>query len=129
MSEHFSHAQITAKAAFSAWDRRRVEACRLAHTQLRLAYQMAFVRLVGRFPTQQPLEVVDEILDFVSMEFELEPQELRAYAARQATVSEHCNLLRKYLRLKRFHNKEHRRLSQFLLEEASQLEQTTSLFA
>lgn len=129
MSEHFSHAQIAAKAAFSKPDRKQVHACRRSFNQLGFAYQMAFVRLMGRFPEQDPLERLPEILDFVAMEFELESQELNAYAARQATLSQHAGRLVKYLRLKRFRTRQENQLCQFLQEETQRVELTSALVA
>ena len=50
---------------------------------------MAFLRLTGRFPNQQPLELLPDVLAFVASELALAPTVMEAYAQRQATVSAH----------------------------------------
>jgi len=40
--------------------------CRGDHNRLGVAYQMAFLRLTGRFPSQQPLELLPDVLAFVA---------------------------------------------------------------
>ena len=35
------------------------------------AYQIAFVRLAHRFPLQQPLEIVDELLTYVGVQLDI----------------------------------------------------------
>ena len=43
----------------TAGDFRRIRQCRRAYNRVGFAYQVAFVRLVNRFPTQKPFELVD----------------------------------------------------------------------
>jgi hypothetical protein len=57
----YSHQQIIQASQFTPEDMKEIfQRCR-DHNRLGFAYQMAFVRLVNRFPAQQPLEVLPEL--------------------------------------------------------------------
>ena len=64
----FSHEQLVRRAKFRTEDFEVINTRRRAHNRLGFAYQLAFVRLANRFPTQQPFEVVEDILTFVSLQ-------------------------------------------------------------
>lgn len=119
----FSHEQILRMAQFSAADLAAINQRRRAHNQLGFAYQLAFVRLANRFPIQQPLEIDEELLTFVSARLAIPAQLLQIYTQRQSTLSEHQEQLRAYLNLRRFGEAEVLRLEQFLFTEACRLEQ------
>ena len=59
------------------------------HNQLGFAYQIAFVRVLGRFPQQAPLEIDGEILRFAALQLGAAAETIHAYARRQQTVSKH----------------------------------------
>ncbi len=90
---------------------------------------MAFVRLTGQFPSQQPLEILEDLLAFVAVELKINRAEIEDYAHRRPTVSEHQEQLRIYLRLRRFGTEESELLRQYLFKEACRLEQTSALRA
>jgi len=90
---------------------------------------MAFVRLTGRFPAQQPLELLDDLLTFVADEFHLDKEEIKNYAHRRPTVSEHQEQIRSYLRLRRLEAEESERFRHYLFREACRLEQASALRA
>ena len=69
------------------------------HNQLGFAYQVAFVRVLGRFPQQAPLEIDGEILRFAALQLGADAETIHAYAGRQQTVSEHQQRIGEYLRL------------------------------
>ena len=46
------------------------------------AYQVAFVRVLGRFPQQAPLEIDGEILRFVALQLNADAETIHAYAPR-----------------------------------------------
>jgi hypothetical protein len=100
-----------------------------AHNRLGLAYQMGFLRLTGRFPAQQPLELVNDLLVFVAREVAIDPAAIQAYAQRRQTVSEHQHLLRLHLGFRPFGPAERDALCHFLLEDALRLEHTPALVA
>lgn len=61
----FPHEELVRLAQLSPEDMAKINACREPHTRLGFAYQLAFIRLHHRFPTQQPLEIVDELLTYI----------------------------------------------------------------
>jgi len=123
----FSHPELVRIAKFSAGDLERIQQCRHSHTRLGFAYQMAFVRLTSRFPTQHSLEVVDEILTYVSVQLGVPPAEIQAYAQQRRTIVNHQQEICDYLSLRRFGDNEVTLLEAFLFEAACRLEQTGPL--
>ena len=59
-----------------------------------ISYQIAFVRVLGRFPRQEPLEIDEEILRFAALQLGTSPDAIGAYAERRQTVSEHQRRIR-----------------------------------
>ena len=55
-------------ATFIEADRREIALRRGSHNRLGFAYQVAFVRVLGRFPQQAPLEIDGEILRFAALQ-------------------------------------------------------------
>ena len=65
----FSRHYLAQRATLDAVDLAEVQGCRRAHNQLGFAYQVGFVRLLNRFPKQEPpFEVLDELLLFTGTE-------------------------------------------------------------
>ena len=64
----FSRGQMVREATLTEADLAEVDKCRRDHNRLAFAYQIGFVRLFSRFPAQQPLEICDELLHFVSLQ-------------------------------------------------------------
>ena len=75
-------------------DRREIRHRRRGHNRLGFAYQIAFVRVLGRFPRQEPLEIDEEILRFAALQLGTSPGAIGAYAERRQTVSEHQRRIR-----------------------------------
>lgn len=61
-SRSYSRQDLVRIAQFTPDDLARIGECRQEHTCLGFAYQLAYVRLYHRFPPQQPLEIIDEIV-------------------------------------------------------------------
>src|SRR6266571_4953387 len=120
---------IAARVVFTPADHAQIALCRGAHNRLGFAYQMAFLRLTGRFPNQQPLELLPDVLAFVASELALAPTVMEAYAQRQATVSAHQEQIRLHLGFQVFGPTEREALSQFLREEALHLDHLAALVA
>src|SRR5215475_7726643 len=120
---------ITERVVFTSADHAQIALCRGDHNRLGLAYQMAFLRLTGRFPSQQPLELLPDVLAFVAGELALAPTVIEAYAQRQATVSVHQDQIRLHLGFRAFGPAEREALSQFLREEALHLDHLAALVA
>jgi hypothetical protein len=55
------------------YPRELIALCRGAHNRLGFAYQIALLRLTGRFPSQQPLALLPDVLAFVANELALHP--------------------------------------------------------
>jgi hypothetical protein len=66
---HYPRELIAERVVFTPADQVQITFCRGAHNRLGFAYQMGFLRLTGRFPTQQPLEILDDLLAFVAHEW------------------------------------------------------------
>jgi hypothetical protein len=109
--------QLIALATFSANDVAIIKQRRHHHTQLGFGYQLAYVRVFNRFPTQQPLEVIDDILTFVALQLKLADSAITRYEKRQPTISEHQETIRHYMGLSLF-NSDAIGVDTFVLNEA-----------
>ena len=124
-----SRPRLIRDASFLEADRREIALRRGRHNQLGFAYQVAFVRVLGRFPQQAPLEIDGEILRFAALQLGADAETIHAYAGRQQTVSDHQQRIGEYLRLGAFDAAGSERLARFLEDEALRLERTASLLA
>lgn len=126
---HYPRDLIADRVRFTPADQAQIAQCRGAHNRLGFAYQLGFLRLTGRFPAQQPLELLDDLLVFVAHEIALDPTLIQDYAQRRQTVSEHQQLLALYLGFRPFGPAERDALGHFLRDEALRLESTPALVA
>ncbi len=126
---NFSLDQLVSLAQTSPEDMRQINQCRRDHNRLGYGYQLSFVKHTNRFPLQQPFEVFEDILNYVSAQLSIPANLITSYKTRQQTISEHQDRIRIYLKLKRFDKKEQAGLKTFLFEEACRLEQTSALLA
>ena len=124
-----SRPRLIRDATFLAADRREIARRRGHHNQLGFAYQIAFVRVLGRFPQQAPLEIDGEILRFAALQLGAAAETIHAYARRQQTVSKHQQRIGQYLRLGAFDTVGSERLARFLEDEALRIERTGALLA
>ena len=124
-----SRPRLVRDATFLEADRREIALRRGPHNRLGFAYQVAFVRVLGRFPQQAPLEIDGEILRFVALQLNADAETIHAYARRQQTVSEHQQRIGQYLRLRTFDTAAGEQLARFLEDEALRLDRTGSLLA
>ena len=124
-----SRPRLVRDATFLEADRREIALRRGPHNRLGFAYQVAFVRVLGRFPQQTPLEIDGESLRFAALQLGADAETIHAYARRRQTVSEHQQRIGEYLRLRAFDAAAGERLARFLEDEALRLERTASLLA
>ena len=124
-----SRPRLVRDATFLEADRREIALRRGPHNRLGFAYQVAFVRVLGRFPQQAPLEIDGEILRFAALQLNADAETIHAYARRQQTVSEHQQHIGQYLRLRTFDTAAGEQLARFLEDEALRLDRTGSLLA
>ena len=118
--------QLLQQVKFSADDLSHIMQCRGEHNRLGFAYQLAFVSSLNRFPSQEPLEIEEEILTFTSIELNIDEGQIEQYGKRQPTVSEHQEIIRNYLGLRSF-NAATNEMKSFLFKEACQLEHKAAL--
>jgi TnpA family transposase len=126
---HYPRDLIVDRVRFTPADHTQIAQCRGAHNRLGFAYQLGFLRLTGRFPAQQPLELLNDLLVFVAQEVALDPALIQDYAQRRQTVSEHQQLLALYLGFRPFGPAERDALGHFVRDEALRLESTPALVA
>jgi hypothetical protein len=69
---HYPRELIVDRVHFTPADHAQIAHGRGAHNSLGFAYQLGFLRLTGRFPAQQPLELLDDLLVFVAHEVALD---------------------------------------------------------
>ena len=123
----YSHRQLLAEASLNTHDLQEVRHCRRGYNRLGFAYQIGFIRLLNRLPTQRPLEIIPELLTFIALQVGIDSEKIHQYAARQHTVSDHQTRIRSYLCLHTLKRKELCALVAFLLEESFRLEQPAAL--
>jgi hypothetical protein len=85
----FSRDQLKRAASLTEEDFAQLGKCRRPHNRLGFAYQVAFVRLLGRFPQQQPFELFEELVCFSAAQLGLDAGLIELYRKRQPTISEH----------------------------------------
>ena len=97
--DQYSREFIAEKARLRPEDLGLVRTARRSHNQLGLAYQIAFIRLTGRAPGQQPFEILEDLVGYVATELNANPRDLDLYARRQPTLSAHLERVREHLGL------------------------------
>lgn len=123
----YSHQQLLTLGKLTQEDFELINQRRRPHNRLGFAYQLAFVRLFNRFPSQQPFEIEPELLTYVGVQLDVAISHIDAYAERQPTLSEHQEQIRAFLQLQRFGQAEQAQLQQYVFDEASRLEHTNPL--
>lgn len=126
---NFTIEQLVNQAQITQEDLVEINLCRRQHNRLGFGYQLSFVKLLNRFPVQQPFEIVDNILDYVSVQLTIPATSIHSYVQRRETVAEHQERIRTYLGLTRFGEEVVSLINEFLFQEACRLEQTGALMA
>ena len=123
----YSHEQIVQAGQFSPEDIKEILQRRRNHNRLGFAYQLAFVRLTNRFPLQQPMEFLPELLTYVGVQLGIDAKFIQDYAQRQPTIVEHRQAIIMYLRVRYFEEAGNKSIADFLFDEACRLEQAGPL--
>jgi len=118
----FSHYKIVQHARFSSEDLAEISRRRRKNNRLGFAYQLAFVRLAHRFPTEEPFEIVSELLNFVSVQLNIPVDVIEAYRERRQTIAEQRTAITLYLGLDRLGEISTEPLERYLFQEACRLE-------
>ena len=129
MNTFYTQDQLFSVVALSQKDIEQINLCRRDHNKLGFSYQLSFVRLINRFPIQQPFEILDDLLNYVSIHACIPVKSINLYTQRQQTISEHQERIRKYLNLRRFKEQEQAELKQYIFDESCRLEQTGALLS
>jgi hypothetical protein len=64
----YTQEQLINVARFSREDIEQINQCRRPFSRLGFGYQLSFVSLENRSPSQYPLEIADEILSYTSIQ-------------------------------------------------------------
>ena len=123
----YSRRQLRQEASLTAPDIDQINRCRRPYNRLGFGYQVGFVRLLNRFPAQQPFELIDELLTFVGVQLAVDASLITHYQHRRQTISEHQQRITEYLLHTPFGETEAKRLEAFVFEESCRLEQTAAL--
>ena len=91
--DQYSREFIAEKARLRPEDLGLVRTARRSHNQLGLAYQIAFIRLTGRAPGQQPFEILEDLVGYVATELNANPRDLDLYARRGLLKGEQLHAL------------------------------------
>jgi hypothetical protein len=85
---HYPRELIAERVVFTLADHAQIATCRGVHNRLGFAYQLGFLHLTGHFPTQQPVELLGDLLAFVDQELALDPSAMQAMpSAKQPSPS------------------------------------------
>ncbi len=114
----YSRRQLRQEASLTALDIDQINQCRRPHNRLGFGYQLCFVRLLNRFPAQQPFELIDELLTFVGVHLAVDAGLITHYQHRRQTISEHQQRITEYLQHTPFGETEAKRLEAFVFEES-----------
>ena len=93
----YTREQLVNGAKFSDRDVEEIKRCRRDYNRLGFGYQLACVRLLNRLPIGYPLEVIDDLLAYVSAQLNIPNQAIDLYAKWQKTVFEHQERIKLYL--------------------------------
>jgi len=126
--QSYSREELVRHASLTDADIEQVKQCRRDQNRLGFGYQIGFVRLENRLPTQYTLEIIPDLLTFTSVQLQIDENLITQYQKRRQTISQHQIRILDYLKLQRFEHKHRQLLSSFIFEESCRLEQTNALF-
>lgn len=109
-------------------DLKEIYNCRGKHNKLGFAYQICFVKINNYFPKQRPLEIINEILNLISLKLDIEISLIFEYQKHREHIARHQKQIKAYLKLKSFGKKESDQLCEFLFETSKQIEQSSILY-
>lgn len=109
-------------------DIRRINECRGSQNRLGFAYQLCYVKLFNRLPTQSPFIAIEELATFVAVQLDLPREQLEEYALQQWTFSHHQEQIRAYLCVEKFSKAAEDALGDYLFHQAQQIHPKESLF-
>ena len=121
MNIFYTQERLIRIAKFSNRDLEEIMNRRRDYNRLGFGYQLACVRLLNRLPMGHPLEIMDDILVYVSIQLNIPSQDIGLYAEWQKTVVLHQERIRAYLSLRSFSTTT-TEIKEFLFKESYHLE-------
>ena len=100
----YTHEQLISIAKITSKDMELIRQCRWQHNKLGFGYQLCFVRLLNRFPSQYVFEVLEDLLNYMSTQLNIPYEAIQIYTQRRQTIDEHQQRISEYLGLSRFSN-------------------------
>jgi len=64
-NRNYSREELIRHASLTPSDLEQINPCRRDYHRLGFGYQVGFVQLENRFPIQQPLEIIPDLLPFI----------------------------------------------------------------
>jgi hypothetical protein len=124
---HFTQEQLAQVAKLSDSDIKRINENRGIQNKLGFAYQLCYVKLFNRLPTQSNFEPVEELATFVAVQLDIARELLPGYA-QKSTFLHHQEDLCSYLHLEKFNENTETILETHLFQQSLQIQPTESLF-
>lgn len=114
----FARHQLKREGRLTADDLAEIGKGRRPQHRLGFAYQLAFVRLLNRFPQQQGFQVIEDLVNFSALQLSIDAALIDQYRKRQPTISERQQTITSYLGLRTFGAAEAALLERFVFEES-----------
>lgn len=122
MNKHFSQYSLIEYGTLNEQDLKLIQQCRSEYNKLGFAYQLIFVRLLNKVPCQSPLEIIEEIVIYASMQLLLDDSHMDAYSVSRQKISAHQKTIINYLQLTTFNDQTQELLKDFIFQQALQFE-------
>lgn len=127
MSHNFSQYSLIEYGTFGEKDFNLIRRCRGDHNKLGFAYQLIFVKLLNRVPSQSPFEVIEEIAVYASVQLSLDADKMSDYSINRKKISDHQQTIVDYLQLRTFSEQTQLLLKDFIFQKALQFEPVSLL--
>lgn len=122
MNHSFSQYSLIEYGSLAEQDFNLIRKCRGDHNKLGFAYQLIFIRLLNRVPAQSPLEIMDEIVVYASMQLSLESSAIELYCANRQKIAAHQKAIIHHLQCSTFNEYTQTLLKDFIFQQALQFE-------
>lgn len=122
MRNSFSQYSLIEYGHLSVQDFEEIKKCRGEHNRFGFTYQLMFIRLFNRMPFQSPLETIDEIVFYASMQLSLDASLIALYGENRKKIFSHQQIIINYLQLNMFDDCAQELLKTFIFQQALQFE-------
>ena len=122
MNNSFSQYSLIEYGHLDEKDFEVIKKCRGEHNVLGFTYQLIFTKLLNRLPFQAPLEIVEEIVIYASMQLSLDDSLIVLYGGNRKKIFSHQKIITSYLQLNAFDDSAQELLKDFIFQQALQFE-------